>query len=83
MAFGGAAQLGAVKVAGAASCASDSASAWAWFCGALRGGILSSASGTTMPTFWARSLTASTKPMPEYSIRKPIEVPCAPQPKQW
>jgi hypothetical protein len=58
--------------------ASDCA-CWAARCA---GGILSFSSGTIMPAPWARSLTASTKPMPEYSIRKPIEVPCAPQPKQ-
>jgi hypothetical protein len=42
-----------------------------------------SLSGTCMPARVARSLTASTKPRPWYSMTKLIAVPCAPQPKQW
>jgi len=41
-----------------------------------------SLSGTCMPARPASSLTASMKPIPWYSMTKPIAVPCAPQPKQ-
>ena len=36
-----------------------------------------------MPTLSASASTASTKCMFSYSIRKPMALPFAPQPKQW
>ena len=41
-----------------------------------------SIAGTSSPPRCASSSTASGKGLPPYSIRKPIAVPCAPQPKQ-
>jgi len=38
--------------------------------------------GTVSPASRARSSTASGNDFPAYSMRKPIAVPCAPQPKQ-
>jgi hypothetical protein len=39
-------------------------------------------SGTCMPTVSASARIASGYASPEYSMRKPIALPCAPQPKQ-
>ena len=46
-------------------------------------GSIAASSGTVTPIVEASSFTASMKPSPLCSIKKPMALPCTPQPKQW